>query len=463
MPCQDRRVPYLVKARDLAPRVTQPVTPDPGLPRACVIGAGSSGITATKALYLAGVPVDCYEMGSVVGGNWVYDNPNGQSACYETLEINTSCRRMSYSDFPMPAHYPPYARHQQIRDYFESYVDHFGFRDRIVFGTTVEQVAPRDDGRWAVRVAGPAGVATHTYDAVLVANGHHWDARWPSPAYPGTFDGMQIHAHDYRSAATLAGRDVVVVGMGNSAMDISVEASKVARSTTISVRHGEWVIRKMVFGRPADEVAVPGWLPWWTTEARLGLGALLAPGVHRHGLPKPRHRPGQSHPIQSDHFAHFLAAGAITPKPGIARLAGDRVAFVDGSEVQADLIVWCTGYRVSFPFLEESLVSAPGNDLPLWKRTVHPDLPGLFFIGLLQPLGAVMPLAEAQGAWIAEMLTGRYAGPPADVVRAQTAAEHDRYRRRFYRSVRHTMEVDFDHYLWDLARERRRGARRAAP
>jgi len=95
-------VTYLVKPRDLAPAVHQLVPPDPSLPRACVIGAGSSGIAAAKALYLAGVPFDCFEKGSVVGGNWVYDNPNGQSACYETLEINTSCPRMAFSDFPMP-------------------------------------------------------------------------------------------------------------------------------------------------------------------------------------------------------------------------------------------------------------------------------------------------------------------------------------------------------------------------
>jgi dimethylaniline monooxygenase (N-oxide forming) len=79
----------------------------------------------------------------------------------------------------------------------------------------------------------------------------------------------------------------------------------------------------------------------------------------------------------------------------------------------------------------------------------------------MQPVGAVMPLVEAQCGWIVEMLTGRYAAPPAHEVRRQMLVDHQRNKRRFYASVRHTMEVDFDHYLWDLARERRRGARRA--
>ena len=111
---------YLVKQSDRAPAVTSPVPVDESLPRACVIGAGSSGIAAAKQLHLAGIPFDCYEMGSDIGGTWVLDNSNGQSACYDTLEINTSCPRMAYSDFPMPADYPPYAKHDQVRAYGEA-------------------------------------------------------------------------------------------------------------------------------------------------------------------------------------------------------------------------------------------------------------------------------------------------------------------------------------------------------
>ena len=453
---------YLVKPRDLAPAVQQPVPPDPSLPRACVIGAGSSGIAAAKALYLAGVPFDCFEKGSVVGGNWVYDNPNGQSACYETLEINTSCPRMAFSDFPMPADYPDYAAHHQVRDYFEAYVDHFGFRDTITFDTTVEQVTRNADGSWQVRIAGPDGEETREYAAVLVANGHHWDARWPEPAYPGDFEGEQIHAHDYRTSAELAGRDVVVVGMGNSALDISVEAAKVARSATISVRRGQWVLKKHLLGRPSDQVALPGWMPWFVTRARLELGAFLSGDVTKLGLPKPDHRPGQSHPVQSVRFDEMVKAGRITPKPGIDHLEGRSVVFTDGTSAPADLIVWATGYRVTFPFLDPALIAAQDNDLPLWKRMVHPDLPGLYFIGLVQAVGAVMPISEAQGAWVAQMLTGQYLPPPDREIRTLMQRDHEQNKRHFYPSARHTMEVDFDHFLWDLDRERKRGAERAA-
>ncbi|USQ79489.1 SDR family NAD(P)-dependent oxidoreductase [Ornithinimicrobium faecis] len=465
-------MPYLVTQRDRAPAVTERVEPDLSLPRVCVIGAGSSGLAAAKALYLAGVPFDCFEMGSVVGGNWVLDNPNDQSACYETLEINTSTRRMAYSDFPMPPDYPPYAKHHQVAAYFEAYVDHFGFRHTITFGTRVTSVErgaeargslddPVDRNDWRVMTEGPEGTTTRDYAAVLVANGHHWDQRWPDPPYPGTFDREQIHSHDYRSSEQLRNRHVVVVGSGNSALDIASAGAQVAASTTLSQRRGQWVLPKFTAGIASDQITAPGWAPWLLTRARLRLGALSAGNIARLGLPQPAHSPGQSHPVQSEEIRDALRSGRVTPRPAIERLAGDRVDFVDGSSTPADLIVWATGYRVSFPFLDPQLLAAPGNNLPLWKRTIHPDLPGLYFLGLLQPIGAVMPLAEAQAQWITEILTGSYAFPAEDEVRTQMTADHERNAARFYASPRHTMEVDFDHYLWDLSRERRRGRQRA--
>jgi cation diffusion facilitator CzcD-associated flavoprotein CzcO len=463
---------YRVSRRDLAPPVTVSPPVDPALPRVAVIGAGSSGLAATKTLHLAGIPVDCFEQGPRIGGNWVLDNPNGQSACYETLEINTSTSRMAFSDFPMPAEYPAYARHDQVAAYFEQYVEHFGFRHLITFDTRVVAVERTDSapralhrelapGGWRVVTEGPEGRRTREYAAVIVANGHHWDPQWPEPAYPGDFAGEQIHAHDYRGAAQLAGRDVVVVGSGNSAMDIASVAARTARSAALSQRRGQWVIPKFTAGIPSDLITPPGWAPWALTRLRLRIGALLGGSLAPFGLPRPAHAPSQSHPVQSEEIRDALRSGRLDPHRGIRRLARDRVHFVDGTSAPADLIVWATGYRVTFPFLDPELLAAPGNDLPLFHRAVHPDLPGLFFVGLLQPIGAVMPLAEAQSRWIARILRGEYAFPPEEELRARMRRDHERNRRRFYASPRHTMEVDFDRFLWDLRGEMRRGGRRA--
>lgn len=431
------------------------------LPSVCIIGAGSSGIAAAKALHERGIPFDCIEKSDRVGGNWVFGNVNGMSAAYRSLHINTSRERMEYSDFPMPEWYPDFPHHSHIAAYFDQYVDHFGFRDRILFGTGVERAERGADGIWSVTL--DTG-ETRRYDALVVANGHHWDPRFPEPAYPGTFDGEQTHAHHYVDNRPFEGRRVLVVGIGNSAMDIAVESSFVSERTTLSARRGAHVLPKYIFGRPLDQILVNRWtgaVPWAIRKATLRTMYRIGVGkVEDYGLPKPDHAVGEAHPTISADFLNRLAHGEMAYKPGIAELQGDRVRFEDGSVEEVDAIVWCTGYRVTFPFFDADLIAAPDNDLPLFRRVFHPQLDNVFFVGLLQPLGAIMPLSEAQGQWIAAYLRGEYALPePAALVRD---VEHERRKmfKRYVASKRHTMQVDFDTYLYELRRERKAGARR---
>jgi cation diffusion facilitator CzcD-associated flavoprotein CzcO len=431
------------------------------LPSVCVIGAGSSGIAVAKALHERGIPFDCFEASDRVGGNWVFGNSNGMSSAYRSLHINTSRERMEYSDFPMPKSYPDFPHHSQIAAYFDAYVDHFGFRDEIAFETSVARAERGEDGVWSVELSTGE---TRRYDALVVANGHHWNPRWPEPAYPGTFDGEQSHAHHYVDNEPFKGRRVLVVGIGNSAMDIAVESSFVAERTLLASRRGAHILPKYLFGRPIDQIGVnrfTGAVPWAARKAMLSAFYRLGVGrVEDYGLARPDHDIGEAHPTVSADFLNRVAHGEITYKPNVAELLGDRVRFTDGSVAEVDAIVWCTGYKVTFPFFDEDFLSAPENDLPLFRRVFHPDLDNVFFAGLLQPLGAIMPLSEAQGQWIAAYLRGEYALPaPADL-RADMERERARMFKRYVASKRHTMQVDFDNNLYDLRRERRAGARR---
>src|SRR5205823_5788763 len=171
---------------------------------------------------------------------------------------------------------------------------------------------------------------------------------------------------------------------------------------------------------------------------------------------------GEAHPTISSEILSRLYHGEITPKPNIARLEGDSIRFADGSVERADVVVYCTGYKVTFPFFDEDLLSAPDNDLPLYRRVFHPEIQNVFFIGLLQPLGAIMPLAEAQGGWVGEYLSGDYALPPTPELRRDMERERRKMFKRYVASKRHTMQVDYDDYLLDLEKELRRGRARAA-
>lgn len=439
-----------------------PLTELPPDSRVCVIGAGSSGIATAKILNERGIDFDCFELSDRVGGNWVWGNTNGLSASYTSLHINTSRKRMEFSDFPMPEHLPEFARHDQIAKYFDDYVDHFGFRDRITFGVGVDHVEPLDEGGFDVTLT--TGETCH-YDAVCVANGHHWDPRWPEPAFPGsdTFEGEQIHSHEYIDESQLKGRRVVVVGMGNSAMDIAVDASYHSEETWLSARSGVHVIPKYVFGRAYDQFAgherVPGWLRW--PIARTLFKASTGP-MEKYGLPEPDHKFAQAHPTMSSRILDRLAHGAITPKPNIARLDGKEVEFTDGTRVEADLVIYCTGYRISFPFFDEGFLDAgTDNRIELYRRLFHPDVIGLYFIGLVQPLGAIMPIAERQSELVADHLQGSYALPSRQQMSAEIDGHRSGIEKRYVASKRHTIQVDFDDYMLDLKRERKRGARRA--
>ena len=422
----------------------------------CVIGAGSSGIATCKVLHERGVPFRCFEASDRVGGNWVYDNKNGMSACYRGLHINTSKRRMEYPSFPMPDEYPDFPHHTQIAAYFETFVDHFGFRETIELETRVESVT-RDAGAW--RVTTDAG-ETSEFNTLIVANGHHWSPRLPE--LEGRFDGEVMHSHAYRHADAWAGKRVVVLGIGNSAMDIAVEASEVADAVFLAARRGAWILPKYLFGKPADTLPLQPWIPFavrrWAVEKIL---ERVVGHPTDHGLPAPDHRLGEAHPTISQHILERIAAGDVACRPNIERLDADGIVFVDGSRERADVLVCCTGYDVRFPFFDRRFLSAPENDLPLFMRVFHPDHRSLFFVGLLQPLGAIMPLAEVQSEWIADTLDGRYALPDPSALAAAMEAERRVMFERYVASPRHTMQVDFDDYLVEVEAERSRGSERA--
>lgn len=433
----------------------------------CVIGAGSSGIAACQVLQARGIDFDCVEKGSSVGGNWRYRNDNGMSAAYESLQINTSRRIMEYASFPMPDRYPDYPHHRDIAEYFDAFVDRFGLRERIRFSTEVTGVEREGEG-W--RVSFDDG-SSESYEAILVANGHHWNPKWPD--YAGEFTGDQIHAHEYRTwkdPVDCEGKNVLVVGGGNSGMDIAVETSRHAAMTFSSMRRGYWVIPKYMRGRPVDELgnSLTTRLPL-AIQRRLYLSMLkTAAGLpEQYGLPKPDHQILESHPTVSSDFLPRVGHGRITIRPDIERLDGNRVRFVDCSEQAIDVIIWCTGYRLSFPFFDENLLRelrVEGNRIPLYQRVIAPEHPSLAFLGFIQPLGAIMPIAERQAEWMADLLDGSGALPPRDEMETEIRRYYAALDKRYVSSTRHTFQVDFQPYMRDLARERKAcRKRRGAP
>jgi dimethylaniline monooxygenase (N-oxide forming) len=446
-----------------------PVTRATGLTgRVCVIGAGSSGIAACQALHGRGIPFDCFEAGSSVGGNWRYGNDNGMSCAYRSLHAKSSRRGMQYAAFPMPDDYPDYLSHEMVARYLDDFVDHFGFRGCIRFRTEVTRVEPVPGGGWDVMARSRDTGVTYTgrYGAVLVANGHHWDPRYPEPAFPGagTFTGEQMHSHQYRAPEPFAGKRVLVLGIGNSACDVAADCSRLGARTLLAMRAGAHIIPRYLAGRPADHLTLlraGRLLPLWLRRRAVALLVRIARGgLTRYGLPKPGHRLLCGPLAVSDSLLSGLRCGEIAVRPAIDRFERDCVRFRDGSTEQVDVVIYCTGYKISFPFLRESLIGARDGEIPLYRRVVPPALPGLYFIGLVQPIGAIMPVAEAQSQWVADLLDGWAALPPEPEMNREITSHRTATARRYGRSGGHAIHVDFLPYLREIRKEREAGARR---
>lgn len=424
----------------------------------CIIGAGSSGVAVGKALRDKGLAFDCFEKGSNLGGMWRYQNDNGLSCAYRSLHIDTSRNNLGYPDFPISSEKPDFLSHRQLLDYLEAYADRFGVRSHIAFKTEVTSVERDNDAtpsqRWRVTTSDGA---TRTYRAVIVANGHLWNPRWPD--FAGHFNGTAIHSSEYRTADPFDDKNVLVVGIGNSAVDIAVDLCKRAKSVTLSMRTGAHVMPKYMMGIPVDRWTAffARKLKFPTLLTRMVMARLVYLAVgdqRRFGIPKPKHPLWREHATISQELLPYIGHGWISVKPNIEKLDGDTVEFADGSRAPLDAIIYATGYKTTFPFLSPSTFAVEdGGLVDLYRRIVPPQQPGLFFAGLVQPIGPTIPLVEIQARWIAAALANDMTLPDAATMSREIAAHHARKQRTYLNSARYTLEVDFKSYSGALRKD----------
>ena len=429
----------------------------------CIIGAGISGIAMGKSLKEKGLAYDCLEASPVLGGNWVFKNPNGMSSAYRSLHIDTSKKVLEFPDFPMPEHYPTFCHHSHIRQYFEDVVDHFGLRDAIRFSTSVRKAERNGDRGWNVET----DRGTQEYEHLIVATGHHWDPKWPS--FPGTFDGPAIHSHDYLDPfdpLDMRGKRVLIVGIGNSAVDIACELSNrgLAKRLFLSTRRGAHVIPKYLLGRPVDQLLRTNpYLPLaFQRKVTAHLVRLLVGPVERYRMPTPDHKLLTTHPTVSSDLLQRVGNGDITVKPNIQMLRGDRVEFVDRSVEEIDAIIYATGYNISLPFFDPDFLKVEGNALPLFKRVFIPGIHNLMFIGFAQAIPSILGFVQDQAPWVAAYLAGEYALPSVEQMKSAIAKDETRHVGHYVPTSRHTMQCDHVVYAHDLKKEWRRGRTRAS-
>ncbi len=411
----------------------------------CIIGAGASGLAVAKNFRQRGIPFDCIERESEVGGLW--NEATGAGRVYKSTHMVSSKEFTAFDDYPMPDDYPLYPNHKQAMAYLHDYADHFGILDAVELNTSVESLERWDDG-WKVQIAGER--TPRKYAGVVIANGHHEIPRMPD--IPGRFTGEFLHSVAYRHPSQLAGKRVLVVGAGNSGGDIAVDAVHHAKSTYHSMRRGYYFVPRFLLGIPIDDVidfVEKFRLPRWLRQRMFGLGYLLAVGPNwRYGLPTPEHRILDTHPTVNSELPVMVAEGRLTIKPDITGFSGSRVSFADGSEVDVDLVVAATGFIPQFPFFDQSQFFDDARRPKLQLNVFHPEWDDLFVVGLINANGSMWRVADYQAQLVSGFIQTCESAPQrARAFRTRIAAADRRERsKRFLQTERHRLEVDYHGY-----------------
>lgn len=321
--------------------------------RACIIGAGYSGLGAARYMKQYHVNFTVFEATRNFGGTWHFDPHVGTdedglpvfSSMYNDLRTNTPRQTMEYYDFPFPEGTPSYPSATCFLDYLKSFVKHFDLLSHIQLRSLVTSV------KWAgnhwnltYTKTDTKENVTETCDFIVVANGPYNTPVWPKYDGIETFEGNMIHSHDYKDRKAYKNRKVLIVGAGASGLDLAIQLSNVT--------------------------------------AKL---------VHSHHLV-------YNEPKFFDGYVKKPDIMAFTPK---------GVIFRDESFEELDDVIFCTGYDFNHPFLDEScgVTSTAKFVLPLHKQLVNIKHPSMVFIGIAKKI--ITRVMDAQAEYAALLASGK--------------------------------------------------------
>ncbi|XP_035829107.1 flavin-containing monooxygenase 5 [Aplysia californica] len=435
-----------------------------------IIGAGSSGVTATKTFLEAGfTDITCFERRDVLGGLWHFIEREGlwedESSVNRSTVINTSKEFMAFSDYPMPDWYPNFCHNLDVEVYFKDYAEHFGVTKHIRYNTEIMSLKKHSSfdstGRWELRCKDHKSgeEKNEVFDFVLVCNGHHGAPHRPS--FPGldTFKGQVMHSKEFKDVRGHEGKNALVVGIGNSGGDCAVELSKYSK-VYLSTRRGAWVLNRLTAnGMPWDvdyhcrrRAMIAPWLPVSYKHKKIKQQLTERFDHDFYGM-TPDHPPGSTHPTVNDELPNRIAAGMIKVKSNVRSFSEKGVTFDDGTYHDVELVVLCTGYKIEYPFIDKSILDIKRNRITMYKNMFLPDLKHqtIAFLAVIQPLGSVFPIAEMQSRVAARVFKGELKLPSASEMKREIDDAYKAMRKRYVDTARHTIQVDWLPFMDELA------------
>lgn len=425
---------------------------DPLQKKYAVIGAGASGICLAKHLLEVGLDVTVFEIGTNIGGLWVYENDSGRSSAYKTLHINTAKNLTSFSDLKFKDSVQRFPSHWDMHEYLNEYAEHFGVTNRTQFRSEVKNVKPlftpgQEEPRWEIETIDGQ---KQEFDTVCVATGH-LTKPLHVPEFQDGFKGDYMHSHYYRSPEAFQGKRVCIVGVGNSAVDIASDMCVITKNCVMVARSGVMIAPKLIFGLPVTDISMKLFKPWIPDKLRRKIIEWMAFLVHGkmedYGFKTLTRR---AHPTTSATIIQDIAYNRVKVKQGIERIEGKTIHFVDGTSDEFDVLLACTGFLIDLPFLSEELVPIVDNNVELYKRIVPVQWPGLFLIGMVMSTTALNWNYEEQSRWIREFILGNAVMPTRAEMLADIQKKKEFIQKYYKESPRHHIEEEHMYYFMEL-------------
>ncbi|CAL5028856.1 unnamed protein product [Urochloa decumbens] len=313
-----------------------------------IVGAGPSGLAVAACLREQGVPYVILERADCIASLWA-------KRTYDRLKLHLPKQFCELPRMPFPDHYPEYPTRAQFIDYLEDYASRFEIKPE--FSCTVQSARyDETSGLWRVLTSGDMEYIGRW---LVVATGENAESVVPDIPGLGGFGGKVTHVSDYKSGEAYRGKSVLVVGCGNSGMEVSLDLCDHGARPAMVVRDAVHVLPREVLGKSTFELAVllMRWLPLWIVDKIMVILAWIVLGdLARLGLRRPAAGPlelkethGRTPVLDCGALAH-IRAGDIAVVPAVKRFGkGDQVELADGRVLNFDAVIFATGYRSNVP------------------------------------------------------------------------------------------------------------------
>jgi cation diffusion facilitator CzcD-associated flavoprotein CzcO len=357
-----------------------------------VIGTGPCGIAMMRCLTKMNIPCQGFEYHSSVGGIWNNENP--LSTIYDSAHLISSKTMTQYDEFPFSESVADFPHQSVLKKYFQGFSEKFELDKHIRFNSAIKKVDRNKDGSWTIDFEDTktGEKFSEIYKGVILGTGLFNKGNENVPSWPGqeTFKGELVHAANYKSNDLFANKRVLIVGCGNSAADISIDAAHRAKSVDMSVRRGYYFVPKYIFGKPMDTVngVVKKILPEGIKKTvDKQILKWFAGDPERFGFPKPDYNIYESHPVINSYLLQYVGHGDINIVKDIEKIDGDTVFFKDGTKKDYDIILTATGYHIKFKYINHELLNWKGACPDLHLNAFHPKFDNLFVLGMIEATG----------------------------------------------------------------------------